>query len=193
VYPEDRLRAESSVLPGVALIGTGSAVQRLWTKPAIAVLAIDAPRVPSASNTLVPVARAKVSLRVAPGDDAIRARELLCRHLEQHVSWGAQVTVTAGDIGEPYRVEAQGPYYDTARSAFRDAWDGTEPVDIGVGGSIPFIAQFAQAYPAAAILVTGVEDPDTRAHGADESLHLAEFARVCTAETLLLARLAGES
>jgi len=190
-YPEDRLRAESSVLPGVALIGTGSAVQRLWTKPAIAVLAIDSPRVASASNTLVPVARAKVSLRVAPGDDAIRARELLCRHLEQHVCWGAQVTVTAGDVGEPYRVQAQGPRYDAARSAFRDAWDGTEPVDIGVGGSIPFIAQFAQAYPDAAILVTGVEDPDTRAHGADESLHLAEFARVCTAEALLLARLAA--
>ena len=40
------------------------------------------------------------------------------------------------------------------------------------------------------MLVTGVEDPDTRAHGIDEGLHLAEFERVCLAETLLLARLA---
>ena len=38
------------------------------------------------------------------------------------------------------------------------AW-GTEPVDMGVGGSIPFIAEFAAAFPAAKILVTGVEDP----------------------------------
>jgi acetylornithine deacetylase/succinyl-diaminopimelate desuccinylase-like protein len=189
-YPEDRLRAESSLLPGVRMIGSGSVVQRLWTKPAVAVLAIDAPAVRSVSNTLVPVARAVVSLRVAPGDDAIRAREVLCRHLEQHVSWGAQVTVTPGDVGQPYRVDAQGPAYDAARTAFRDAWDGTEPVDIGVGGSIPFIAEFAQAYPDAAILVTGVEDPDTRAHGTDESLHLGEFARVCTAEALLLSRVA---
>jgi acetylornithine deacetylase/succinyl-diaminopimelate desuccinylase-like protein len=189
-YPEDRLRAESSLLPGVRMIGSGSVVQRLWTKPAVAVLAIDAPAVRSVSNTLVPVARAVVSLRVAPGDDAIRAREVLCRHLEQHVSWGAQVTVTPGDVGQPYRVDAQGPAYEAARTAFRDAWDGTEPVDIGVGGSIPFIAEFAQAYPDAAILVTGVEDPDTRAHGTDESLHLGEFARVCTAEALLLSRVA---
>jgi acetylornithine deacetylase/succinyl-diaminopimelate desuccinylase-like protein len=189
-YPEDRLRAESSLLPGVRMIGSGSVVQRLWTKPAVAVLAIDAPAVRSVSNTLVPVARAVVSLRVAPGDDAIRAREVLCRHLEQHVSWGAQVTVTPGDVGQPYRVDAQGPAYEAARTAFRDAWDGTEPVDIGVGGSIPFIAEFAQAYPDAAKLVTGVEDPDTRAHGTDESLHLGEFARVCTAEALLLSRVA---
>jgi acetylornithine deacetylase/succinyl-diaminopimelate desuccinylase-like protein len=189
-YPEDRLRAESSLLPGVRLMGTGSVVQRLWTKPAVAVLAIDAPAVRSASNTIVPVARAMVSLRVAPGDDAIRAREVLCRHLEQHVGWGAQVTVTPGDVGQPYQIDARGPAYDAARSAFRDAWDGRQPVDIGVGGSIPFIAEFARAYPDAAILVTGVEDPDTRAHGTDESLHLGEFERVCIAEGLLLNRLA---
>jgi acetylornithine deacetylase/succinyl-diaminopimelate desuccinylase-like protein len=78
--------------------------------------------------------------------------------------------------------------YDQARAAFTDAW-GVEPVDMGVGGSIPFISDFAERFPDAAILVTGVEDPDTRAHGANESLHLEEFARVCEAEALLLARL----
>ena len=67
----------------------------------------------------------------------------------------------------------------------------SRPVDIGVGGSIPFIAEFAEAFPDAAILVTGVEDPDTRAHGANEGLHLAEFERVCLAEALLLANLAS--
>ena len=60
---------------------------------------------------------------------------------------------------------------------------------MGVGGSIPFISDFAARFPEAAILVTGVEDPDTRAHGANESLHLGEFARVCEAEAILLARL----
>ena len=71
--------------------------------------------------------------------------------------------------------------HDQARAAFTDAW-GVEPVDIGVGGSIPFVAAFAERFPDAAILVTGVEDPDTRAHGANESLHLGEFERVCVAE-----------
>ncbi|MGN6522874.1 MAG: dipeptidase, partial [Actinomycetes bacterium] len=68
---------------------------------------------------------------------------------------------------------------------------GTPPVDTGIGGSIPFVAAFAETFPNAAVLVTGVEDPDTRAHGLDESLHLGEFERVCLAEALLLRNLAA--
>ncbi len=188
-YPVDRFRHESGLLPGVDLIGTGSIVDRIWAKPAIAVLAIDAPRVADASNTLVPAARAKISLRVAPGDDAASALKALTSHLETHAPWGAEVTVTEGDSGEPYVIDATGPAYDAARSAFAEAW-GTPPVDTGIGGSIPFIASFAESLPGAAILVTGVQDPDTRAHGIDEGLHLAEFERVCLAEALLLAKLA---
>lgn len=191
-YPEDRIRAESSVLDGVSLIGSGSPVERLWTKPSISIIGLDTTRTAEASNTLIPSARAKVSLRVAPGDDATAALEALTRHLETHAPWGAHVTVTPGrESGQPGVIDADGPVYDTARAAFREAWDGVEPVDIGVGGSIPFIASFQKAFPEAAVLVTGVEDPDTRAHGANEGLHLAEFERVCLAETLLLASLRG--
>lgn len=192
VYPEDRLRAESSVLESVRLTGSGSLVDRLWTRPAIAVLGIDAPAVAEASNTLVPVARAKVSLRVAPGDDAFKASAALKAHLENNAPWGAQVTVTEGEVGQPCSINARGGGYEAARSAFQTAW-GVEPIDMGMGGSIPFIAEFQRVFPAAAILVTGVEDPDTRAHGVDEGLHLAEFRKVCLAEALLLQNLADNA
>jgi len=188
-YAEDRLRAEAGITAGVELIGTGSVVDRLWAKPAIAVIALDATSVADASNTLIPAARAKISLRVAPGDDARRALGQLRKHLVDSAPWGVSVIVTDGDTGQPFTVDARGPAYDAARAAFAEAWEGTAPVDIGVGGSIPFIAAFAQRFPAAAILVTGVEDPDTRAHGANEGLHLAEFERVCLAEALLLDKL----
>jgi len=188
-YPEERLRAESGVLPQVGWIGSGSSVERLWTKPSLSVIGLDAPRVDGSSNTLVPSARARLSLRIAPGDSVANARAALEKHLERHVPWGAELTVTPVDFGEPTRIEATGPAYDAARAAFAEAWDGTEPIDMGVGGSIPFIAEFLEAYPRASVLVTGVEDPDTRAHGANEGLHLAEFARVVEAEALLLARL----
>jgi cysteinylglycine-S-conjugate dipeptidase len=192
-YPEERFRREAGLAAGVRTIGTGSMVERLWTRPAVAVLAIDAPAVAEASNTLLPVARAMVSLRVAPGDDAEHAMAALMQHLRDRAPWGAQVKVHRGETGQPFSVHAAGPAYDAARAAFRAAWDGVEPVDIGVGGTIPFIAEFANAFPDAAILVTGVEDPDTRAHGANEGLHLAEFERVCLAEALLLQNLAGTS
>jgi acetylornithine deacetylase/succinyl-diaminopimelate desuccinylase-like protein len=190
-YPEERLRAESGAAPGIEWIGSGSAVERLWTKPALSITGLDAPQVAGASNTLVPAARARLSLRIAPGDTTANAVARLTEHLEAHVPWGATLTTTVVDTGEATQIDATGPAYDAARAAFTEAWDGTEPIDMGVGGSIPFIAEFLEAFPEASVLVTGVEDPDTRAHGANEGLHLAEFERVVLAETLLLAKLAA--
>jgi acetylornithine deacetylase/succinyl-diaminopimelate desuccinylase-like protein len=190
-YPEDRFRHEAGVLDGVDLIGTGRIVDRVWTKPAVAVLGIDAPPTGAAPNALVPAAKAKLSLRIAPGDTWKSAYEALTAHLERNAPWGAKVSVTLESGGEPCVVDASGPAYDAARAAFAAAWDGVEPVDIGVGGSIPFIATFQDLFPNASVLVTGVEDPDSRAHGPNESLHLDEFRRVCLAEALLLHKLAA--
>ena len=188
-YTPERVRADTGLLDGVQEIGSGSVAQRLWAKPAITVVGIDTTPIAKASNTLTPRARAKVSMRVAPGGDAAEHLAALTRHLEQHTPWGAQVTVTPGDVGEPYAIDASGPVYDAARDAFRQAW-GNDAIDAGVGGSIPFIAAFASAFPDAKILVTGVEDPETQAHSINESLHLGVLERAATAEALLLDRLA---
>jgi acetylornithine deacetylase/succinyl-diaminopimelate desuccinylase-like protein len=189
---EAELRADAGVLAGVQLVGTGRLTSRLWTRPAITVVGIDAPSTERASNTLQARAKAKLSLRVAPGQDVMGAYEALAAHLRANAPWGMRVEVTLKETGDAFVANANGPAYDAARAAFADAW-GTTPVDMGIGGSIPFIAQFAAVFPDAAILVTGVEDPDTRAHGPDESLHLGEFERVCLAEAILLERLASTS
>ena len=188
-YPEARLRAESGAAPGTSWIGTGSAVERLWARPAITVTGLDAPKVAGASNTLVPAARARVTIRLAPGDTSANAITRLREHLENHVPWGAQLTTTVADAGEPTVLPTDGPVYAAARAALTEAWDGTAPVDMGTGGSIPFIAEFQETFPGATILATGVEDPDTRAHGPNEGLHLPEFERCVLAEALLLQRL----
>jgi len=190
-YPPERVREEAGLLSGVREIGSGSVPQRLWAKPAITVVGIDTTSIDKSSNTLIPRARAKVSMRVAPGGDAVAHLAALTRHLEGHAPWGAQVTVTPGDVGQPYAIDASGSVYDAARAAIRQAW-GAEPVDTGVGGSIPFIAEFAAAFPSAKILVTGVEDPATQAHSVNESLHLGVLERAATAEALLLANLGSD-
>jgi cysteinylglycine-S-conjugate dipeptidase len=188
---DETLRSDAGLLDGVELIGAGSLTSRLWAGPAIAVIGIDAPGVDEASMSLVPSARAKLTLRIGPLDDAENARAALVDHLKTHVPWGARATVTAGKAVQPFRAVTSGPAYETARTAFADAW-GVEPVEIGVGGSIDFVPSFARAFPDAEILVTGVEDPDTRAHSANESLHLADFERACLAEMLFLARLGAQ-
>jgi acetylornithine deacetylase/succinyl-diaminopimelate desuccinylase-like protein len=186
---EATFRSDVSLLPGVELLGTGSIVERAWNKPAVAVLGIDAPRVADASNVLLPRARAMVSLRLAPGDDTTTAQKALAEHLAAHVPWGAHVTVTPGaGVAEPFSLSATGAAYDAARRAFSAAY-GNAAVETGIGGSIPFIAEFARAFPGAAVLVTGVGDPASRWHGIDESLDLGMFARGALAEALFLAEL----
>jgi acetylornithine deacetylase/succinyl-diaminopimelate desuccinylase-like protein len=189
-YPEQQLREDAGVLDGVELIGTGSLTSRLWTHPTVTVTGIDVPSTGQASNTLQAHTRAKLSVRVAPGQPASEVFAAVREHLLGQPAWGARVEVTLKETGEAFAADARGPAYDSARAAFTDAW-GVQPVDVGIGGSIPFIAEFAAYFPDTAILVTGVEDPDTRAHGVDESLHLGEFERVCLAETVLLERLAS--
>jgi acetylornithine deacetylase/succinyl-diaminopimelate desuccinylase-like protein len=190
-YPEDRFRHEAGLLDGVRLVGEGTITDRIWTKPSVNVLGIDAPPTGEAPNALVPAAKAKISVRLAPGDDPKSAFAAIRAHLEKYVPWGAGVEVTLENDGAPCVIDATGPAYEAARAAFREAWDGVEPVDMGVGGSIPFIATFQELFPGAAILVTGVEDPYSAAHGPNESLHLGEFAKVCLAEALLLRNVAA--
>lgn len=187
-YPEADYRADASVLDGVVLAGTGSLASRLWTKPALSIIGIDAPSVEMSSNTLLPSARAKFSLRLAPGQDPQEAMDAVERHIQAHAPFGAEVTFTPGESGNPFSTDTAQPAAQIALWALRTAW-GTDAVEAGIGGSIPFIADLTEVYPDAQILVTGVEDPDSRAHSANESLHLGEFSRAVLAEALMLARL----
>ena len=99
---EGSAREQAGALEGVELMGEGSITERLWLGPALSILAIDAPPVSESINQLVPVARAKVSLRLAPGDDPERAKKALLTHLEEAVPWGAAVDVRPG-AGRPSR------------------------------------------------------------------------------------------
>jgi acetylornithine deacetylase/succinyl-diaminopimelate desuccinylase-like protein len=190
-YDEATFRSDVGLLDGVELIGTGTVPERSWMKPAVAVLGIDAPRVDEVSNVLLPRARAAVSLRLAPGDDSHKAQDALAEHLKANVPWGAKVTISPGHgMAEPFSLDATGSVYDAARRAFSAAY-GNDVVEVGIGGSIPFIAEFARTFPGAAVLVTGVGDPASRWHGIDESLHLGMFRSAVLAEANLLAELAG--
>jgi cysteinylglycine-S-conjugate dipeptidase len=137
---------------------------------------------------LLPSARAKLSLRLAPGQDPSAAVEALAAHVDAHAPFGAKVRFVPGEQGSAFATDTTAPAAQAALWALGKAW-GTGPVETGVGGSIPFIADLAELYPAAQILITGVEDPDSRAHSANESLHLGDFRKAILAEALLLARI----
>jgi acetylornithine deacetylase/succinyl-diaminopimelate desuccinylase-like protein len=186
---EAALRTEAGVLDGVAAIGEGSAANRLWSMPAITVLGVDAPRTDAAANVLLPVARAKVSMRIAPGQDPAAAQRALSEHLVGSAPWGVTVTCVPGALGAAVALEPSGPHADVIRGAFADAWEGTEPVHMGIGGSIPFISDIAGQFPEATIAIVGPGDPAACWHGPNESVDLEVLRRLTLAEVLLLARL----
>ena len=187
-FSEDQLREDAGLLDGVTPIGRGSILSRLWAQPAITVTGIDAPSVANASNTLLPVVRVRISVRIAPGQTAAAARAAIERHLHKNTPFGAHIAFSAYEMGDPFLVDTSGWAVAEAKTAMTDAW-GVDAVETGIGGSIPFIADLVELFPEAQILVTGVEDPDSRAHSPNESLHLGVFHRAVLTEAVLLARL----
>ncbi|TQL48135.1 acetylornithine deacetylase/succinyl-diaminopimelate desuccinylase-like protein [Homoserinimonas aerilata] len=187
-YPESQLREEAGLLEGVTPIGSGSILSRLWAQPAVTVTGVDAPSVANASNTLSPMARARVSVRIAPGQTADSALEAIRQHIDAATPFGAQVSLSGFELGDPFLVDTSGWAVAEARRAMTDAW-GVESVETGIGGSIPFIADLVEVFPSAQILVTGVEDPESKAHSPNESLHLGVFQKAILTEALLLARM----
>ena len=183
-----RLGPEAGVLPGVGEIGHGSVADRLWRQPALTITGVEAPPIDQASNTLLAQARAKISLRVAPGDQARSALEALRAHIEAHVPYGAHWSLDDVSLGEPF-VQSLDSLAGELATAALEAGFGRPATEQGVGGSIPFISQLQQAFPHAHVLVTGVEDPDTRAHSPNESLDLGVFWRQALSEAVLLLEL----
>ena len=187
---EDEVRQQAKSIDGLKSIGDGGWTTRMWSKPAISVLAIDAPRISEAINQLVPVAAAKVSMRLAPGQDGKAAEEALRRHLEANVPWGAELVVRSDGFGDAFALATDAPAFEAFREAMETVW-GTPPVEMGSGGSIPFVAAFSAQMPDAPVILIGAGDPTSAFHGPNESQHLGDLEKSILAEAVALRLLAG--
>jgi acetylornithine deacetylase/succinyl-diaminopimelate desuccinylase-like protein len=191
-YDEAAYRADAGVLDGVGLIGSGTIAERLYGKPSINVIGIDAPRVDGAANALVPRARARVSVRLAPGQQPAAAQEAVRAHLEAAAPWNVRVRVTAGSVGEGFVARTDGPAFAAATKAMAAAY-GKDVVRYGEGGSIPLVAAFQAALPHAEMILWGTEEPRCKIHAPDESVDLGELERCTLAEALFIAGLAART
>ncbi len=190
--PEDMARSQSRAIEGLELIGEGSIASRLWTRPSVSILAIDAPPVAEAINQLVPVARAKVSMRIPPGQDTHAALEALKDHLRANVPWGARLEFLHDEVGDATTLDTDNWAVEAWKRAFEEAY-GTDTVEMGVGGSIPFIATFAELFPDAPILVHGTGDPTSAIHAPNESQDIADLERATLSEAIAFRLLAEQS
>ncbi|MGZ8582461.1 MAG: M20/M25/M40 family metallo-hydrolase [Actinomycetota bacterium] len=185
---EESLREESRVFDSVEMIGSGSIADRLFAKPAVAVLGFDAPGVAGSSNQIVPEASARVSLRLAPGDDPDRARDALVAHLRAAAPWGVQVEIEADEAGMGYLVDTTTPAYTAAKLALSQAFEHVV-VEMGSGGSVPIVPMLAETFPGMAVLIWGAGDERSNYHSLDESVDLADLERLVLAEALFIRNL----
>ncbi|MFP3882376.1 MAG: M20/M25/M40 family metallo-hydrolase [Actinomycetota bacterium] len=188
-FSEELARAQTGAVPGLQQIGEGSIQSRLWTRPAISILAIDAPPVSEAINQLVPVARAKVSMRIAPGENTANALAALKSHLEAHVPWGAELKFFHEESGDATVLGSDNYAVEIWKEAFKEGF-GKEAVNMGAGGSIPFIATFSEMFPDAPILVVGCTDPTSAYHAPNESQDLADLEKATLTEAVAFRLLA---
>ncbi len=188
-YSEERFRKLAGLLPGVELIGDGNLETRLWSKPSITVIGLDAPPTSQAGNVLIPAAKARLSLRIAPGEDPKRAIEALKKHLLRAVPWGAQVSIEEVMAADAFTAAVGGPGLSAARRALTEVY-GKEPSNVGSGGTIPLLQRLANAAPRAEFVLWGASDAAALIHGANESVDPEEITKMVAAQALMLEYLA---
>jgi acetylornithine deacetylase/succinyl-diaminopimelate desuccinylase-like protein len=189
-YEEADFRRDAKVLDGVGLVGTGGISDRLWARPAVTVLGIDAPPVVGATPSVQATAGALVSVRVPPGFDAAKAADALTAHLQAVAPWGAKVEVSQRGSGQPFAADTSSPAYAAMAEAMQEAY-GQEMAEAGNGGSIPLCNTLATLYPRAEILLIGLSEPEACIHAVNESVSPEELERLSLTEALFLRRYAA--
>ncbi|MFC7932565.1 dipeptidase [Streptomyces cinereoruber] len=185
-YPEENFRQDAKVLPGVDLPGGGTVADRIWARPAVTVVGIDCHPVAGATPSIPKTARAQISLRVPPGQDAAEATKLLFAHIENHTPWNARVTMEQVGQGQAFQADTSSPAYASMAEAMEVAYPGQEMQTAGLGGSIPLCNTLASLYPEAEILLIGLSEPEAQIHAPNESVSPEELERLSVAEAHFL-------
>ena len=186
----DELRSDVGMVGSARLIGESGAeiYERLWHRPSLSIVALEGMPLAEAGNQLIAEAAARVGVRIAPGQDAEAMRDRVVSFLEADPPWGVEVRTRAETAVAGWGIEPSGPAFEAAERALRAGY-GRDAVYIGCGGTIPFVAPFAEVLGGVPALLLGLEDPICNAHGENESLDLGDFARALRAATHLFAEL----
>ncbi|MFN7974943.1 MAG: M20/M25/M40 family metallo-hydrolase [Acidobacteriota bacterium] len=186
----DAIHGKFPFRPGTRAIDTDLTellLNRTW-RPALSVTAVAGmPPLEQGGNVLRPFTAVKLSLRIPPTLDAVKATAFVKELLERDPPYGATVRFDAEKSSAGWNAPPLAPWLDAAiAKASRDAF-GRPPCAMGEGGSIPFMHMLGQKFPQAQFLITGVLGPHSNAHGPNEFLHIETAIRVTMATASIVA------
>jgi acetylornithine deacetylase/succinyl-diaminopimelate desuccinylase-like protein len=149
-----------------------------WRPPLSIVGASGLPEPRDAGNVLRTHTTLTLSVRLPPTASAKDAYAALYEAMTTDVPYNAQVTIERPEMGNGWNSPELAPWLlgaleHVSKTVFDAPWSG-----YGMGGSIPFLGQLAEAYPEAQFLVTGACGMDSNIHVPNEWLHLGQAARV---------------
>jgi acetylornithine deacetylase/succinyl-diaminopimelate desuccinylase-like protein len=189
-FEEGSFRSDAGMSAGVRFAGDArySVYERIWHRPSLAITALEGMPLATAANQLIADASARVGVRLAPGQDAERVSRLLVDFLERDPPYGVSVELETSAAVPGWITTPEGPAFDAARRALAAGF-GHSSVEIGCGGSIPFVGPFSSVLGGIPALLLGLEDPPCNAHGENESLDVDDFRKAAMASAHLLAEL----
>ncbi|MCO4764299.1 MAG: M20/M25/M40 family metallo-hydrolase [Myxococcales bacterium] len=159
----------------------------MWRQPAITILSTTLPAPGREKNAIRKSASAKLSVRLAPDQTADEMLSALRGAIfDRPAPAGVNLRLDVIDAhGGGWLYEPKGPAFAAADRAYVKSW-GRPLVQVGIGGSIPFVALFGRRFGDLPLILNGVLDPLSTAHGPNESMHLGIFEKAIAANVYLL-------
>lgn len=190
-YSEKTFREQSGLFKKTQLMCAPKDLLRSnWYWPSFSVNAIQASNKKDCANIINDTAWCHMGIRLVPGMDAEKSLNQLKKHLLKNAPWGVQVEFSGDSASPAWTTNTDAPAFAAARRALQKGY-GKPSIDMGCGGSIPFVGPFAKALKGAPALMIGVEDPLSNPHSENESLHLGMFKKAIASAVYLYAEIAA--
>ena len=131
-----------------------------------------------------PSAKAIIEVRLAPGNEDIRAGNFLTNHLKKNVLAGFELDLQMEKGCSPWMTECKHPVFSLVMEALEKGF-GQKSSLYGCGGSIPFVAKLLDALGDVQPICLGAYDSDSRMHEPGESLSMVDLLG-CTRSIIYL-------
>jgi acetylornithine deacetylase/succinyl-diaminopimelate desuccinylase-like protein len=202
-HPTSADRAELARIPydvaahdasiGITPSGLGSAdfLERLWLRPTLDVNGMWGGYTGAGGKTVIPAtAHAKLSMRLVPGQDPVRAADAVAAHLRTHCPAGTELTVAATREGTfAYSLPANHPLLLAAEAAL-ESTTGRQPLRVRMGATLP-LADIARNVAGLDTVMFSFATADEDFHAPNENWRESAIAEGFAAWVALLRALDG--